>query len=271
MRVTSSHGWAIHVESPAASEKVFDQLAVSMNPGPLIHFSVGSVGITDVPDDDTYVIGFIQFITKYLFQAAYRDGLLEIKPKPPINDSDPDAARPPSPTQVAVKDPLFYDAPTRVTQKADGPKNLGHANFTLYTITAVDAPNFEFPLFHDDDRKNPLERILRLHEFETWAVIWNLKTRTIAKPLVRFVWEHHVDAVVDPTKKAGQRVELRKCYSREFEERRQVDAAIRAKDNTPATIPDVALRAPTANSETPRQRFYRGIQVLPPAALRRSQ
>ncbi len=271
MRVNSSQGWAIKVESPAASSKVFDQLAVSMNPGPVIHFSVGMVGITDVPDDDTYVIGFIQFITKYLFQAAYQDGLLEIKPKLPINDSDENALRPLSPTQVAVKDPFFYDAPTRVMKKADGPKQLGHVNFTNYTITAGDAPNFEFPLFHDDNPKNPLQRILRLHEFETWAVIWNLKAGTIEKPLVRFVWEHHVDAVVDPGKKPGQRVELRKCYSRELEVRRQVDAAIRAKDNSPATIPDVALRAPTANSETPRQRFYRDIQVLPPAALRRSQ
>ena len=264
MRVNASYGWSVRSESPPNSHTVFDDLSARMYPGPNIIFRVGAVGIGDVPKDGRYVFGFIQFITRYLFQIDYEGGLMEIKPKTPLNDSDPSEMGEKTPEQVDVEDPLFYDRPLRIRQK-DWVRTGGWQNFESYSIAVGDGPGFDFPYYHNGDLDNPLRRILRQHRFETWAVIWDLQAKAMAQALVRFTWEHYVDALIDPTKPIGQRITLRQCFSRELEDKRQVGAAIGTE-----TIPDRALRAPTANEETPKHRYYRNVQVLPALSLQDS-
>ncbi len=270
MRVNNSGVWAVSAESEGTVPQIWDLDDADMQRGPAIQFRVGAVGITDVPNDYTFVMGFIQFITKYTFRAYYEQGTVDIRLPVPINDSDPTQSQKPTPEQVALDYPFFYDHPVRILAQADGARNRGHLNFKHYALQAADAPSFKFPLYHDGDAANPLLRVKRFHEFETWAVIWNRRRSQIEMPLVRFVWAHAVDARVDVRKGVGRRIRFAECYSKELPEKRQVGREnIKDDQGALANIPAAMLGAPTANVESARHRFYRDDLVHPPLLLDR--
>lgn len=214
----------------------------------------GYIGIKQVPAD-RYLVGFIQCITHYRFVVEYDKGRFKIKVPLPISDGGgddpPEVFRTPA-HDLTVGLP-WYQPPLKVTEAEGGNYRKP---FTFYSTEVNDAPQGTFTWTHQSD-DNTLRALTREHRFQTWLVIWDKTTGSVAEHLAMSTWEHKVSMSFDHAKPKGERVQVHWCTN--------LPVGTPAEPPPPlGPIPAQALAAPTANVASRSGQYYKDRAFILP-------
>lgn len=260
MILTQPENWIFGSEvdpnKPIVHDDVPGHAYLPNSPG--IKFQMISFGIKDVAANE-FAIGFIQYLTKYKLDIRYSKGTLSIECPTPISDASVGEKVPDEYTGPDFLTPHnypFYQPPKKVL--ANGGTKIREP-FTYYTTEVTDGPGFQLSWTHAGDDDNQLRHLARYHVFETWAVIWNLGTKTIEHALYRWTWEHITDGSFDASKPKGDRVQLRHCKNQVIGEVLRPDKAL---------VPPAVLGTPSANEASRDHQKFNQTISLPAAGFR---